>query len=106
MTEYAERRRELENITENIDPDKSAVIKPLIADVVFMERRLDTLRGLPHIRIHPKDPTRQQITAAGKQDKEVMQAYINAIKVILTALYRSDTGGADELLEKLREFEL
>ena len=106
MAANDKRQRELEAIVEKVDDDKAAVIRPLIADLCFMEQRLDALRGLPHIRVHPKDAARQEVTAAGKQYKEVMQAYINAVKVVLTALYRADTGGADELLEKLREFEL
>jgi hypothetical protein len=71
-----------------------------------MERRLAQLRELPHIRIHPKDKSRQETTPAGKQYKETMQAYLNAVKVILTALQRTETSAADELIEKLSEFQL
>jgi hypothetical protein len=35
-----------------------------------------------------------------------MQAYLNAVKVVLTALYRNESDGADELLAKLKEFEI
>jgi hypothetical protein len=35
-----------------------------------------------------------------------MQSYLNAVKVILTALNRNDTSAADELLSKLEEFQI
>lgn len=101
-----ERLQQLEEITNKLEPDRQAMIKPLLADIVFMERRLDELRQLPHIRIHPKNPARQETTPAGKQYKETMQAYLNAVKVIMTALYKTETSAADELLERLKEFEL
>lgn len=101
-----ERLQQLQDICSRLDDDKRAVISPLLIEVDFMERRLDELRKLPHLRIHPRNPERQEITPAGKQYKETMQAYLNAVKVIMTALYKTDTSAADELLDKLKEFEL
>lgn len=92
-------------IFDTIEENKREVIQPLLQDIVFMEERLTTLRKLPHLRIHPKDPSRQEVTPAGKQYKEMMQSYLNAIKVLQTVIYRTETNAADELLEKLREFE-
>ena len=101
-----EREKELLEIIERVDADKKAVLTPLIADIVYMEGSLQELRKLPFIRIHPKDMARQQVTPAAKQYKETMQAYLNAVKVVLTALYRNEGDGADELLAKLKEFEI
>ena len=86
--------------------DRKCVIAPLITEIVFMEQKLENLRQLPHIRVHPRNPEWQEITPAGKQYKETMQAYLNAVKVIMSALYKTDTSAADELIEKLKEFEL
>lgn len=97
---------ELNEIINKLTTEQKTVIQPLIDDIVFMESRLSELRKLPQIRVHPKDVARQQVTPAGKQYKETMQAYLNAIKVVLTAFNREDTDAADELLEKLKEFEL
>ena len=101
-----ERLKQLQEICEKLDTDKQAVIQPLLLDIAFMERRLDELRQLPHLRVHPKNRERQEVTPAGKQYKETMQAYLNAVKVIMTALYKTETSAVDELLEKLKEFEL
>lgn len=97
---------ELNEIIKKLTTEQKTVIQPLVDDIVFMESRLCELRKLPQIRVHPKDAARQQVTPAGKQYKETMQAYLNAIKVVLTAFNRADTDAADELLEKLKEFEL
>lgn len=100
-----ERLASLKAIFEKVDPDKAAVVAPLLPQVVFMEERLEALRAVPHMRIHPKNPERQEITAAGKQYKELMQSYNNTVKVLLMVLYRTESNAADELLEKLKEFE-
>ena len=100
-----ERLNELKAIFEKVDADKAAVVSPLLPQVVFIEERLEALRAVPHIRFHPKNPTRQEITAAGKQYKELMQSYNNTIKVLLMVLYRTEDNAADELLQKLKEFE-
>lgn len=96
------RLEELQAIFENVDEDKAAVVNPLLPQVVFMEQRLDELKRLPHIRIHPKNTARQEITAAGKQYKELMQSYLNAVKVLQSTLSRysvEEKDAFDEWLE-------
>lgn len=100
-----ERLASLKAIFEKVDPDKAAVVSPLLPQVVFMEERLEALRAVPHIRIHPKTPERQEITAAGKQYKELMQSYLNAIKVLQMTLSRysvEEKDAFDEWLEQNR----
>lgn len=92
MTRY----EQLKEIVSKVDADKAAVIEPLLTDVIFMEERLSALRALPHIRVSKKSPEVQQITAAGKQYKETMQAYLNAIKVIQNTLSRFTQEDEDE----------
>ena len=82
------RLEQLKTIFEGVEEAKRTVIDPLLPQVVFMEERLEDLRQLPHIRVHPKNPSRQEITAAGKQYKETMQAYLNAVKVLQSTLSR------------------
>ena len=97
------RLEELQDIFAKVDPDKAAVISPLLPQVVFLEEQLEKLQKLPHIRIHPKNQARQEITAAGKQYKETMQAYLNAIKVLQMTLGRyavEEKDAFDEWLEQ------
>ena len=97
------RLEELQTIFEKVDEDKAAVIAPLLPQVVFLEERLRELQKVPHIRIHPKNPARQEITAAGKQYKELMQSYLNAVKVLQMTLGRyavEEKDAFDEWLEQ------
>jgi len=100
-----QRIKELESIFEEIDPKQRAVVMPLLSDVAFMETEMKRLRELPQIRVHSKDPSRQEITAAGKRYREIMQTYVNAIKTLLTVLQRNGVDESDELLNALKEFE-
>lgn len=97
------RLEELQAIFENVDEDKAAVVNPLLPQVVFMEQRLDELKRLPHIRIHPKNLARQEITAAGKQYKELMQSYLNAVKVLQSTLSRYSVEEQDAFDKWLEE---
>lgn len=97
------RLEELESIFDKVDADKAAVIAPLLPQVVFLEERLRELQKVPHIRIHPKNPARQEITAAGKQYKELMQSYNNCLKILLSTLGRYSQEEADEFDKWLEE---
>ena len=97
------RLEELESIFDKVDADKAAVIAPLLPQVVFLEERLEALRALPHIRVHPNNPARQEITAAGKQYKELMQSYLNAVKVLQSTLSRYSVEEQDAFDQWLQE---
>lgn len=100
-----ERIEKLREIFDNVDEDKRTVIEPLLDDVIFIEKRLSELRKLPMIRVHPNNPARQEVTPAGKQYKEYMQSYLNAIKVLQMTLYRAGETGESALLKALKEFD-
>ena len=95
----------LKQIFDNVDEDKRDIIMPLLDDVIFIEGRLQELRKLPMIRVHPKNPARQEVTPAGKQYKEYMQSYLNALKVLQKTLYLAGETGESPLLKALKEFE-
>ena len=101
--ESGERLESLKAIFKKVDADKAAVISPLLPQVVFMEQRLEELRKVPHIRIHPNNPARQEITAAGKQYKELMQSYLNAVKVLQMTLSRYSVDEKDAFDEWLEQ---
>ena len=80
---------ELSGIFEGIGEDLQKIIRPLITETAYLERELDTLRGLPKLRVHPKDPQRQQTTPAAKLYKELLQQYTNCIKVLTAVLIKN-----------------
>lgn len=75
-----DRKEELLKVIEH-DP----ALMPLIDEVVFLEGRLEELKKLPFIKVHPKDPTKQKATIAQKQYKELLQQYVNIIRVLIRA---------------------
>lgn len=100
------REKELVDIVNGIDEEKARVLKPIVGNLVYMESRLTELRELPQIRVNKKNPAIQQTTPAAKLYKETMQSYLNAVKVVLMALYREGGDAGAELMEKLSEFQL
>lgn len=83
-----DRKKELLKVIEH-DP----ALVPMVDEVVFLEGRLEELKKLPFIKIHPRDPTKQKVTPAQKQYKELLQQYVNIIRVLIRA---TGTDEADE----------
>lgn len=67
---------------------------PLVNEMVYLENQLDELRGLPKIKVHPSDPTKQKTTPAAKLYKEYLQQYTNIVRILMKAT------GADETEEE------
>lgn len=88
------RKEELLKVIEN-DP----ALVPLIDEVVFLENNLEELKKLPFIKVHPKDPTKQKATIAQKQYKELLQQYVNIIRVLIRAT-GTDESDEDSPLRK------
>lgn len=55
---------------------------PVIDEMVFLESRIDDLKKLPFIQVHPSDPSKQRSTPAAKQYKELLQQYTNILKIV------------------------
>ena len=81
-----ERREELGKICEKLDPETLKLVSPLIDQLIFLEERLYFLKTLPFIVVKPDDNTKQRATPAYKQYKDLSQTYINALKVVNSAL--------------------
>ena len=80
------RREELDEIFKDIDENKKKLIKPLLDDISFLELRMEELKKMPFIRVHPKDPTKQKVTKAAKLYKEHSQSYMNAIRMLYSMI--------------------
>ena len=79
-----DRRIELIEYCWNSDEDK-IILLPLIDEVIFLENRLEDLKKLPFIKVNPKNPMQQKSTPAQKQYKELLQQYVNIIRVLTRA---------------------
>lgn len=100
------REKELKDIFLDIEDGSKDVIDSTINDLVFLEKQIAYLKTLPFIRIDSKNPAKQTQTPAAKLFKELSQAKDSKVKILLTVINRTDTAAADELLNKLSEFEL
>lgn len=68
-------------------------LKPLIEQMIELEERLTKVKGLPFIKVHPSDPTRQKLTPAHKAYREYLMQYVNVVRVLMRA---TGTDEADE----------
>lgn len=91
-----DRKEELNNLFNDVDPNQKALVNRLIGEVVFIEKQLGALKELPFIRVHPKDLSKQEITPAGKQYKDLTATYMNAIRILCSLLSKSDGDNLDD----------
>ena len=71
-----------------VPDDSKELVTPTITEVVFLEGQLDKLKKLPFIKVNPSDSEIQKATPASKMYKEMLQQYINAVKLIEGVIYR------------------
>lgn len=100
-----DRKEQLRGYFANVDEDKRSIAFDTIDEYLFFLDRVAELKKLPYIRVHPKDPTRQELTPAAKLIREYSQAIDAKRKTLLTILYRVESSAADDLLARLADFE-
>ena len=83
-----DRKQELLNLIGN-----EITLIPLVEEMVFLEKRIDEVKKLPFIKVHPKNPEKQKATPAAKQYKELLQQYTNIVRILLRV---TGTDEADE----------
>ena len=79
------RREELVKI---IPEESLELVTDVIDEVLFLEGKLEDLKKLPFIEVHPKNPEKQRNTPAAKMYKEFLQQYINCVKLLEGIIYR------------------
>ena len=100
-----DRKEQLRGFFANVDEDKRRFAYDTIDEYLFFLDRIAELRKLPYIRISKKNPARQELTPAAKLIREYSHAVDAKRKTLLMILYRVENSAADELLQKLAEFE-
>lgn len=90
------RLEELKSYIAALPDDIQAILLPLLEDIVFEEEMLRKFRN------NPKTKTNAAMNKAYRQTKQLYQA---DIKLLLWQLRQNETSAADDLLNKLREFE-
>lgn len=87
-------------------PEESLkLVEETLDDIIFLEQRLSELRKLPFIEVHPKNPLLQRNTPAAKMYKELLQQYINCLKMIEYVIYKEKRlDGEEEEESPLRAY--
>lgn len=95
------RREELDQLV----GEETATIGKTLDEIVFLEEKLEELKKLPFIEVHPKNKMKQRNTPAAKMYKEFLQQYINCIKLVENVIYRGKKLDNKEVEESpLREW--
>ena len=100
-----DRKEQLRGYFANVEEDKRSFAYDTIDEYLFFLDRIAELKELPYIRVHPKYPARQELTPAAKLIREYSQAVDGKRKTLLMILYRVESSAADDLLQRLAEFE-
>ena len=82
-----------------VPEDSKELVNDVVDQIVFLEGKMEELKKLPFIQVHPDDPAIQRNTPASKMYKEFLQQYINCIKVIEGVIYRDKRLEGDEVDE-------
>lgn len=88
-----------EELVKLVPDDSLELVSDVLDEIIFLEDKLEELKKLPFIQIHPQDATKQRSTPAAKQYKEFLQQYINCVKVIEAVIYRDKRLEGDEVEE-------
>lgn len=91
-------------LLEPLDESEKKMLEGTVRELVFMEQQMAEYKKLPFISVHPKNPALQKSTVAARLYKETSAGYMNAVRVLLSALHKVDEDAENELLEQLKEF--
>lgn len=100
-----DRKTELKELFKDIDQNQRKLVDRLIDEVIYIEEMLNQLKKLPFIRVHPKDSSKQEITPAGKQYKDMTATYMNAIRILCSLLSKVDGEDYDPVAEFMKGLE-
>lgn len=94
------RTEELKKIFETFDEDVKTIVAPLFDEMDFIETQLVELKKKPFIKFHPKDPTIQKQTAAGKLYKELLSQEKDIVRILCSQLHKTGNDNEESPLRK------
>lgn len=74
------------------------VVRPLVEELADVEDRIQEVKKLPLIRVHPEDPSIQKSTAAGRLYHTLLAKQTDIVRMLLRQLGKSGDGGEDSPL--------
>ena len=101
----AKRVDQLKKIFSEFDQNVQAVVAPLFSEMEFIEEQLVELKKKPFIKYHPKDPSVQKQTPAGKLYKDLLAQEKDIVRILCSQLRKNDTDEESPLRKYLRELD-
>ena len=98
----AKRSDELKKIFSEFDKNVQAVVVPLFSEMEFIETQLVELKKKPFIKYHPKDPSVQKQTPAGKLYKDLLAQEKDIVRILCSQLRKNDTDEESPLRKYLK----
>lgn len=86
-------------ILEIVPSESVTLVTEVIDEIIFLEKKLSSLKKLPFIEVNINNPMKQRNTPAAKLYKEFLQQYINCIKAVENVIYRDKKLDGDEIEE-------
>lgn len=96
---------EIIKLFDAVDEDKRVFAIDALNEYIFFKNKISELQKLDLIRVDKTNPARQMITPAGKLIKDFSNVLDAKRNTLLKILYRVEGSAADELLNRLAEFE-
>lgn len=101
----AKRVDQLKKIFSEFDQNVQTVVAPLFSEMEFIEAQLVELKKKPFIKYHPKDPSVQKQTPAGKLYKDLLAQEKDIVRILCSQLRKNDTDEESPLRKYLRELD-
>lgn len=86
-----------DELSKIIGEDSIDLLRDVVDEMIFLEDKLQELKKLPFIEIHPENRVKQRNTPAAKMYKELLQQYINCVKLIEGVVYREKRLDGDDV---------
>lgn len=99
-------KEDLYSFFENIDEPKKRLAFDTIDEYYFFAEQIAELRKLPLIRVAKSNAELQQLTPAAKLIKDYSNVMDAKRTTLLRIINQQENSAADELMNKLAEFEV
>lgn len=95
-----DRREELLKMFQELNEDVLKIVEPMIDELIFIEEQLVELKKKPFIKYHPKDPSIQKTTPAGKLYKDLLAQEKDIVRILCSQLHKGGTGESESPLRQ------
>ena len=82
------------------DESVKTVVRPLVRELAELEDRIEGIKALPLIRVHPEDPSIQKATPAGRLYQSLLGRQTDIVRMLLRQLNRDGDDGEDSPLRQ------